>query len=42
MAQMVKYLPATCETCVRSLSRKDSPGEGNGNPLENSMEGGAL
>ena len=41
-AQMVKNLPAIQETWVRSLGVEDSPGEGNGNPLqysclENSM-----
>ena len=45
MAQMVKRLPATRETMVPSLGREDSPGEGNGNPLQysclgNSMDGG--
>ena len=39
---MVKNLPAMQETWVRSLGQEDSPGEGNGNPLqysclENSM-----
>ena len=46
MAQMLKRLPAMRETWVRSLGREDSPGEGNGNPLqyscpENPMDGGA-
>ena len=46
VAQMVKNLPAMQETWVRSLGQKDSPGEGNGNPLqysclENSMDRGA-
>ena len=46
VAQMVKSLPAMQETWIRSLSREDSPGEGNGNPLqypclENPMDGGA-
>ena len=45
VAQMVKSLPAMQETWIRSLSREDSPGEGNGNPLqypclENSMAKG--
>ena len=31
---MVKNLPAMCETWVRSLGWEDSPGEGNGYPLE--------
>ena len=43
---MVKNLPAMWETRVRSLGREDSPGEGNGTPLqysclENPMDGGA-
>ena len=46
MAQTVKDLPAIQQTGVRSLSSEDSPGEGNGNPLqysylENSMDRGA-
>ena len=46
VAQMVKCLPAMQETWVRSLGREDSPGEGNGDPLqysclENSMNGEA-
>ena len=46
VAQMVKCLPAMQETWVRSLGREDSPGEGNGDPLqysclENSMDGEA-
>ena len=45
MAQTVNNPPATQETLVRSLRREDSPGEGNGNPLqysclENPMDGG--
>ena len=31
---MVKNLPAMWETWVRSLGQEDSPGEGNGNPLQ--------
>ena len=43
---MVKNLPAIQETQVRSLDWEDSPGEGNGNPLqysclENPMDRGA-
>ena len=43
---MVKNLPAMQETQVRSLGWEDSPGGGNGNPLqdsclENSMDRGA-
>ena len=46
MAQMVKNLPAMQETQVRCLSWEDSPGEGNGKPLqysylENPMDKGA-
>ena len=46
MAQVVKYLPAVQETRVRSLGQEDSPGEGNGYPLqysclESSMDRGA-
>ena len=45
-AQRVKRLPTMQETQVRSLGQEDSPGEGNGNPLqycclENPMDGGA-
>ena len=35
VAQSVKNLPAVQETRVRSLGWEDSPGEGNGNPLQN-------
>ena len=46
MTQRVKILPAIQETQVPSLGQEDSPGEGNGNPLqysclENSMDRGA-
>ena len=34
VAQMVKRRPALRETWVQSLGREDSPGEGNGNPLQ--------
>ena len=34
MAQTVKNQPAMWETRVRSLGWEDSPGEGNGNPLQ--------
>ena len=45
VAQRLKRLPAMRETWVRSLGWEDSPGEGNGNPLqysclENPMDGG--
>ena len=43
VAQRVRRLPAMRETQVQSLGQEDSPGEGNGNPLqypclENSMD----
>ena len=46
VAQMVKNLPAVQETQVRSLDGEDSPGGGNGYPLqyscpENSRDRGA-
>ena len=46
VAQTVKHLSTTRETRVQSLGREDSPGEGNGNPLqyyclENPMDRGA-
>ena len=46
VAQMVKNLFAMQETWVQSLGWEDSPGEGNGNPLqysclENPMDKGA-
>ena len=46
VAQRLKRLPAMRVTWVRSLGREDSPGEGNGNPLqysclENPMDRGA-
>ena len=34
VAQMVQSSPAMQETRVRSLGQEDSPGEGNGNPLQ--------
>ena len=34
VAQLVKNPPAMQETHVRSLGQEDSPGEGNGNPLQ--------
>ena len=36
MAQTVKNLPAVQKTGIPSLGQEDSPGEGNGNPLQNS------
>ena len=47
VAQMVKRLPAMWATRIRSPGQEDSPGEGNGNPLqysclENSMDGRIL
>ena len=46
VARMLKNLPAMWETWVQSLSQEDSPGEGNGHPLQysclkNSMDRGA-
>ena len=46
VAQTVKCLPTMQETWVQFLGQEDSPGEGNGNPLqysclENPMDGGA-
>ena len=46
VAELVKDPFAMWETWVQSLGREDSPGEGNGNPLqcsclENPMDGGA-
>ena len=46
VAHKVKNLPTMWETRVQSLAQEDSPGEGNGYPLqysclENSMERGA-
>ena len=34
VAQTVKHLPTIWETWVRPLGQEDSPGEGNGNPLQ--------
>ena len=34
VAQAVKRLPAMRETRVRFLGQEDSPGDGNGNPLQ--------
>ena len=47
VAPSVKNLPAMQETQVQSLGQEDSPGEGNGYPLqysclENSMNRGRL
>ena len=39
---MVKNLPAMQETCVQSLGGEDSPGEGNGNPLQYSCLGNPM
>ena len=46
-AQTVKRLPTMRDTRVRSPGREDTPGEGNGNPLqysclENSIDGRSL
>ena len=42
MAQMVKNLPSMWETWVGSLGWEDSPGEGNGNPLQYSCLGNPM
>ena len=42
VAQRLKRLPAMRETRVRSLGREDSPGEGNGNPLQYSCLGNPM
>ena len=42
VAQMVKNLPAMQETRVQSLDREDSPGEGNGYPLQYSCLGNRM
>ena len=42
VAQRLKHLPAMQETRVRSLGQKDSPGEGNGNPLQYSSLGNSM
>ena len=34
VAQLIKNLPAVQETWVQFLGQEDSPGEGNGNPLQ--------
>ena len=46
VAQRLKHPPAMQETWIQFLGQEDSPGEGNGNPLqysylENPMDGGA-
>ena len=33
-SHQVKHLPAMLEAWVQSLGQEDSPGEGNGNPLQ--------
>ena len=42
MAQLVKNLPAMQETWVQPLGQEDSPGEGNGNPLQYSCLGNPM
>ena len=42
MGWKVKRLPAEQETRVRSVAQQDSPGEGNGNPLQYSCLGNPL
>ena len=39
---MVKNLPAMQDTRVQSLSQEDSPGEGNGYPLQYSCLGNPM
>ena len=39
---MVKNLPAKQKTWVRSLGRENSPGVGNGNPLQYSCLGKSM
>ena len=39
---MVKNLPAMQDTRVQSLSQEDSPGEGNGYPLQYSCPGNPM
>jgi len=39
VAQLVKNLPAMQETWGQPLGQEDSPGEGNGNPLQYSCLG---
>ena len=36
VAQLVKNLPVAQETWDQSLGQEDSPGEGNGNPIQHS------
>ena len=40
--QMVKNLPAMQQTQAQSLGQEDSPGEGNGNPLQYSCLGNPM
>ena len=42
VAQLVKRLPTMWETQVQSLVWEDSPGEGNGNPLQHSCLGNRM
>ena len=42
VAQLVKSLPAMWEIRVQSLGWEDSPGEGNGNPLQYSCLGNPM
>ena len=42
VAQLVKNPPAVWETRVRSMGWEDSPGEGNGNPLQYSCLGNLM
>ena len=42
MTESVKNMPAMQETRVQSLGREDSPGDGNGNPLQSSCLGNPM
>ena len=42
VAQRLKHLPPIWETWVQSLGQEDSPGEGNGNPLQYSCLGNPM
>jgi len=42
VTESVKNMPAMQETLVQSLGREDSPGDGNGNPLQYSCLGNPM
>ena len=42
VAQRLKCLPPMWDTQVQSLGQEDSPGEGNGNPLQYSCLGNPM